>query len=148
MSPSKPAPFIIWKPEYDLDIPVIDEQHRSIVGTINTLHDAMSNRQGEEALSTAINMVDEYVRVHFAAEEEFHREHAYPKAAEHQMLHRKIMETLPGVGRKSQWSRDPREFLNFLKKWFVDHICRQDRAFRDYLAQNNINPAENTAREG
>ena len=137
----KQAVFIVWRSEYDLGIPLIDEQHRSIVATINTLHDAMTNRRGEDALSPAVAMVNEYTRVHFAAEEGFHRKHAYPEAPGHRELHRGIVDALAKVGWGSQWKREPREFLNFLKNWFIDHICRQDRAFRDYLVQRNANSA-------
>lgn len=134
--PKKPAPFIIWRPEYDLGIPLLDKQHLGIIATINALYDAMSVGQGESALAAAIEMVSGYTVSHFGAEEAFHRDHAYPEADCHRKLHEEIASALPGVGRKSSWGNDPREFLNFLKKWFIDHICRQDRAFRDFLREN------------
>jgi len=40
---------------------------------------------------------------------------------------------LANVGKKSLWDHSPQEFLDFLKNWWIDHICKKDTIFRDYL---------------
>jgi hemerythrin len=29
--------------------------------------------------------------------------------------------------------KDPYPFMDFLKNWWIDHICNEDLIFRDYL---------------
>ena len=57
--------LIVWQPSYDLGIPIIDEQHRGIVTTINSLCYAIQNKHGVEMLKPVIGMVNEYTRIHF-----------------------------------------------------------------------------------
>jgi len=126
--------LIVWKPEYNLGIPVVDEHHRGIVSTINSLCYAIHNRQGNEMLRPVIGMVTEYTRIHFEIEEDFHKKCAYPDLEGHHMLHKELTEALSHVSHDSMWNKDPQEFLGFLKKWWINHICKEDRAFSDYLS--------------
>jgi len=125
--------FIIWKPEYNLGIPIIDEQHRGIVSTINSLFYAMQNKHCENVLKSVINMVTEYTHIHFDAEEGFLRKCGFTDFKKHQEWHNELKHTLANIGNKSSWERNPQEFLEFLKNWWIDHICEKDRIFRDYL---------------
>ena len=125
--------FIVWKPEYNLGIPIIDEQHRGIVTTINSLHFGMQNKYVSDMLTPIIDMMHDYTRIHFQIEEDFHEKISYPDAKRHHELHRELTSQLTYEGYKSVSSNDPYEFMDFLKKWWIDHICGEDLAFRDYL---------------
>ena len=125
--------FIAWKPEYELGIPIADEQHRGIVSTINSLYYAMRNKQGEKLLQPVIGMVVEYTRIHFEIEVAILRQCGFPDAEHHNQLHSELFDTLMRVGRKSAWDRDPHSFMEFLKAWWISHICDKDRMFRDFL---------------
>ena len=125
--------LIVWKPEYNLGIPIVDEQHRGIVSTINSLYYAMQNKHGDEMLRPAIEMVTDYTRIHFEIEEDFLKKCGYPDLESHQELHKELTHAISAVGRKSLWDKDPNEFLDFLKTWWIDHICKKDSVFRDYL---------------
>ena len=125
--------FIVWKPEYNLGVPVIDEQHRGIVSTINSLYYALQHKMGDHLLNPVIGMVEEYTRLHFEIEEGFQKECGFPAAGRHHEWHLELMDKLSKVGRKSQWEHDPLVFLNFLKEWWIVHICEQDKLFGDWL---------------
>jgi len=125
--------FIVWKPEYDLGIPIIDEQHRGIVTTINSLFYAMQNKHGENVLKPVIGMVTEYTHIHFEIEENFLRKCGFTDVEKHSELHNELKRALSNVGNKSMWEHNPQEFLEFLKNWWIDHICNKDRVFRDYI---------------
>ena len=125
--------FIKWKPEYNLGISIIDEQHKGIVSTINSLFYAMQNKHGESVLSSVVNMVTEYTHIHFDVEEEFLRKCGFTDFKQHQAWHNELRNKLSYEGSKSLWEGNPQEFLNFLKDWWIDHICEKDRIFRDYL---------------
>jgi hemerythrin len=125
--------LIVWKPSYDLGIPIVDEQHRGIVSTINSLCFAIQNKHGNEMLQPVISMVTEYTRIHFEIEEDFLKKCGYPDLEAHRVLHEELTQSLSHVGKKSIWNKDPQVFLNFLKDWWINHICKEDRAFSQYL---------------
>jgi hemerythrin len=125
--------LIVWDHKYDLGIPIVDEQHRGIVSTINSLYYGMQNAHGKEMLNPVIEMVKDYTRIHFEIEEDFLNKCGYPDFKAHQELHHELINEISGIGRKSLWDKDPQEFLGFLKTWWIDHICKKDNVFRDYL---------------
>jgi hemerythrin len=128
--------LIVWKPEYELGIPIVDEQHRGIVSTINSLYYAMQHKHGDSMLLPVVSMMHEYTRIHFEIEEDFLKKCTFPHIQQHQALHTELIEELSKVGQKSLWAKDPQEFMVFLKNWWIDHICHKDREFRDYLRQH------------
>lgn len=125
--------LIEWKPEYNLGIPIIDEQHRGIVTTINSFYFGMQNNHGANLLRPVIGMIKEYTRIHFEIEEDFLRKYKYPGLERHHELHYDLIQELTKVGKESLLSQDPDKFMKFLRKWWIDHICEEDRLFLDYL---------------
>jgi hemerythrin len=127
--------LIVWKPEYNLGIPVVDEQHRGIVTIINSLFYAMQNKHGEDVLIPVNGMINEYTRIHFKIEENFLEKCNYPELKEHKAAHQELINKLLKVGKESLRQRDPKEFFDFLKEWWINHICNKDRLFLDYLSK-------------
>jgi len=125
--------LIVWKPSYNLGIQIVDDQHRGIVSTINSLCFAIQTKHGNEMLQPIINMVTEYTRIHFEVEEDFLKKCGYPDLENHRLLHKELTEKLSQVGHESIWNKDPQEFLGFLKDWWINHICKEDRVFCKYL---------------
>jgi len=127
--------LIVWQPSYNLGIPVIDEHHRGIVSTINSLCYAIQHKHGNQMLKPVIRMVTEYTRIHFEIEEDFHRKCGYPDFEKHCELHKELTQALSQDG---LWNRDPQQFLIFLKDWWINHICKEDLAFSQYLKQRPV----------
>jgi hemerythrin len=125
--------LIVWQPSYNLGIPIVDEQHRGIVSTINSLCFAIQNKHGNEMLKPVISMVAEYTRIHFEIEEDFLQKCGYPELEHHRTLHKELTEALSHTSQDSIWNKDPQEFLEFLKNWWINHICKEDRVFTHYL---------------
>jgi hemerythrin len=126
--------LIVWKPDYNLGIPIVDEQHRGIVSTINSLCFAIQNRHGNEMLKPIIGMVNEYTRFHFEIEEDFLEKCGYPDLEKHRILHKELIQALSQKSKDSIWHKDPLEFLSFLKDWWINHICKEDQVFNKYLS--------------
>ena len=124
--------FIVWKPEYDLGIPIIDEQHRGIVTIINSLHYGTQSRHIKNILFPTIDMLRSYADIHFQTEEYFLETINYPGAANHRLLHQEYTSKLAGIEREVSVDRDPRQLMNFLKKWWLGHICEEDMLFKDW----------------
>ncbi|MDR0447806.1 MAG: bacteriohemerythrin [Treponema sp.] len=125
--------LIVWRPEYNLGIPIIDEQHRGIVTTINSFHYAMQHKHGESMLHPVIAMVKEYTHIHFEVEENFLKYCEFPDLENHIVMHNELRHELTKIGGKSLMNQNPYQFMDFLKKWWIDHICEKDRVFHEYL---------------
>jgi hemerythrin len=93
----------------------------------------MQNKHGKDLLKPVINMIYEYTRIHFQIEEDFHKKLNFPELKRHHELHNELTQKLNKISKKSIWDEDPYEFLEFLKKWWIDHICEEDRLFADFL---------------
>ena len=128
--------LIVWKLEYNLGIPIVDEQHRGIVSTINSLFFGMQNNHGKDMLAPIIGMIYEYTHIHCNIEEDFLEKYGFPNVQNHRKLHSELTDALAKIGKKSVLDRDPFEFMGFLKDWWIGHICDKDRIFRDYLYED------------
>jgi hemerythrin len=125
--------FIKWSPEYNLGIPIIDEQHRGIVSIINSLYYAMQHNYIRSILEPIIGMLHDYTHIHFQIEESFFEKSSFPDAKNHVALHQELMSKLAEVGRKSMLDKDPYQLMDFLKKWWISHICEVDMGYREHL---------------
>ena len=130
--------FIVWKPEYNLGIPIIDEHHRGIVSTINSLHFSMQNKQVRDIFTSISDMIFDYTKIHFRTEESFHSMVDFSGAKDHHELHEHLISELSKLGRHGNVNKNPDEFLSFLKNWWIGHICFEDLKFRDYLIVRDL----------
>ena len=124
--------FIVWNPEYDLGIPILDEQHRGIVTIINSLHYGTQRSYIKNILSPTIDMLRSYADIHFQTEEHFLKTIDYPGTANHCLLHQEYTSKLAGIERESSVDKDPHQLMRFLKKWWLGHICEEDMLFKDF----------------
>jgi hemerythrin-like metal-binding protein len=125
--------FIVWKPDYDLGIPIIDEQHRGIVAIINSLHYGMQNGYIKEMFEAIVDMANRYTLIHFRVEEDIYAKAEYPGREHHHDMHNALMMKQTEIGKKCLAEKDPYQLMDFLKKWWINHICNQDMHFKDYL---------------
>ena len=125
--------FIVWKPEFNLGIPILDEHHRGIVSIINSLHFAMQNNYVQDMLSPIVEMMHDYTRIHFQIEEIFHGMTDYPNAKKHHELHLELSTKLKKLGRDSLLNRDSHHLMDFLKQWWINHIRIEDFKFRNHV---------------
>ena len=123
--------FIVWKHEYDLGIPIIDEQHRGIVTIINSLHYGTQCGYIKNILSPTIGMLHSYADIHFQTEEHFLRTIEYPDAESHRMLHQDYTLKLALIERECSYDKNPRQLMGFMKKWWLGHICEEDMLFKN-----------------
>ena len=126
--------FIAWKPEYEMGVFIIDEQHRGIVATINSLYFAMNHGSGGSMLPHVVEMVKEHAKIHFSTEEELHQKCGFPGIKEHHAAHLILMTETASVGKNSVALHDPKLFLQFMKEWWIRHICNEDMAFKKHLS--------------
>jgi len=130
--------FIVWKAEYNLGIPIIDEHHRTIVALINTLAYGIMNNQTKKVLNPLISMIYNYTNIHFQLEEKFLEEINYHDSQGHHALHFELINKYSDISSRSIRSKNPYEFMEFLRDWWLNHICEKDLEYRKYLDSSGV----------
>jgi len=122
--------FIVWKPEYDLGITIIDDQHRGIVSIINSYFFGTKCNSIKNLLPPTLAMLSSYARIHFQTEEHFLEVIDYCDISGHRALHQEYTSKLAKIERLSVSDKDPYVLMNFLKEWWIGHICGADMEFK------------------
>ena len=91
---------VIWREQMSVGNTMIDDEHRYLLCLINTLELAIRTDDPEEIISTTLEQLVDYTRVHFTNEEEIQRKINYPDLQEHRQEHKKIMQDLYEVKEK------------------------------------------------
>jgi len=120
--------FFVWKEEYNLEIDIINAQHKKLVDIINRLYQSFIDKNHNNILADIIDELIDYTKYHFSVEEEYFAKHNYQKAKEHILYHRdfvrKISEFKADVdaGKMSTVYK----MMTFLQDWLVNHIIKED----------------------
>jgi hemerythrin len=127
----KNALYIVWQATNNTGIPIIDEQHRGIVSTINSLYYFLQHGDAATAFEPTMDVLNHYTSLHFMTEEALMRAAGYPDTEEHVGLHNEFMNRSRAMARYRASEDQARELLGFLKDWWLGHINGKDR---DYVA--------------
>ncbi len=125
----KNALYIVWQPSNETGIPIIDEQHRGIVSTINSLHYFIQQGEAATAFEPTMDVLNHYTSLHFLAEEALMRAAGYTDLDEHAKIHNKFMNQFRSL---TKYRPDPDqvdELLVLLKTWWLQHINQEDRKY-------------------
>lgn len=74
-------------------------------------------------------------KIHFSIEERILKRAEYPHLKSHQKLHKYMINQMRMVRRESIENNDPDIALMFLREWWKDHICVQDRRYAEYISK-------------
>jgi len=120
--------LLAWSDLLCVGVREIDEEHRTLVHLINDLGNA-----GEDSQATlrALEILTNYVHVHFAHEEKLMRDHGFEHLAAHIAQHRGLTEEVARISALAWEGRGPGkdELLLFLRDWLTVHILRDDKEF-------------------
>lgn len=134
-------PLMTWTDKLSVGVGVLDEDHRRLVALINELYDAMQAGQGKDALGRILNSLVQYTKMHFAREESFFAQTAYPAAAAHRTEHQNLTRQVLQVQEKYNAGVAVTlslELLQFLKNWLIQHIQGSDQKYRPHLNAKGI----------
>ena len=122
---------IIWTPDLNTGIEVIDEQHKRIVDFINQLEFAQLAKN-TELIKEVINDCVDYTLSHFAFEESLQEEAGYQYCKPHKKVHELFTRRVMEYQQRLQLGDDIGEELHqLLSRWLINHIKRDDA---DYVS--------------
>ena len=128
-SESREDDWIKWQDGFSIGIPVIDEHHRYLLSWTNRIHRALREDAGRTEVAKALFALEDYVRIHFRAEERLMVEHGYPDIDAHRRQHLDFEAELREL--RTEINHNPfiagMEMLDYLRTWLLDHILRSDR---------------------
>ena len=124
--------FITWKKFYSVDCEELDAQHHQILDIINDLYELMLNGKENPELKGFLDRLVQYTKSHFQREEELMKACGYPKLDEHMQLHQQMRQKTLDL-RKNMSAVNAQNLLQFLKKWWINHICDTDKQYSTYI---------------
>ncbi len=119
--------YIVWSDKNRLGIPIVDEQHRGIVSTINSLHYFIQTGQGHEIIRPTMIMLEQYMNIHFQTEEALMAQASYTAFEQHVELHKTLIRKTKELSIDANKNKDSVMVLKFLKEWWLGHINKEDR---------------------
>ena len=129
--------YIVWQQANNTGIPIIDEQHRGVVSTINSLYYFLGHGDASVAFEPTMDVLNHYTSLHFMTEEALMRASGFAGVAEHIAHHNDFMNRVRSMARYRASEDQVTELLEFLKDWWLNHINQNDREYiqsvRKYL---------------
>lgn len=125
------AELFPWEGKYVLGIKEIDDQHKRLIGMINSLHDGMMGGKGREATGTVLQSMMEYALYHFKTEEDLMQKYGFEAYPAHREEHLSFMERVGEMAKRHGGGESlvSLELNEFLKEWLSDHILSTDRKY-------------------
>ncbi|MDL2229163.1 bacteriohemerythrin [Treponema sp. OttesenSCG-928-L16] len=129
--------IVEWDSRYSVGIKLIDEQHKGLVDMTNDLFKAclLGDDTARLYFLKTIHKAVEYVRIHFATEEQLMRKIQFPGYAIHRKEHEDfIREVLAEVKNFEEGKHFvPNTFVRYLRDWVLTHIAVSDKEYAKYL---------------
>lgn len=133
--------LITWDEQrYSVQVAELDTHHRTLIGYINELNEAMKEGKGREKSPELVKQLVDYTRYHFSREEELLQTTRYPDLAVHQKEHQAFIAKVTDMVRDLQQGKTAIAvtLLNFLHDWLLKHITGTDRKYSAHLLANGV----------
>jgi len=132
--------YMEWNQTLEVGIGQIDGDHRTLVGALNRLHEALDRGDVKEEVEKVLIFLRNYTVTHFEREESLMVEHHYPGLAGHFAAHAAL------VMQVSDFLSDFRtgkavltdDMLSFLESWLLDHILGLDKELGGFLKNRGV----------
>jgi hemerythrin len=134
--------FYEWTERLSVGISSIDRQHKTLIGYINTLAEAVqsNNNTSQIVIGVVLGNLVSYTKMHFIYEEMLFDRYGYREEKEHKRLHKKLTAQVDEYYTRfkrgdSGFSAD---LLEFLMEWLNHHIMIEDVAYSDFLTKQGV----------
>ena len=120
--------LIEWKDEFNLGVASVDLEHHELINLINDLHGLLGENASYERVMAMLGEIFAQISAHFALEEKFMRDTAYPLLAEHKEDHESLLDQLRDIMDEIEddGEYDEARLSRELESWFSDHFRTHD----------------------
>ena len=141
--------LISWRDDYQVGVPLIDGEHRYLIGLINEFHDKHASGDGHRQVMAVLNSLVSYAEQHFQHEEALMAEIGYPRLAQQREMHEELFSSIFALN--EELSRDSARIdaktMRFLQHWLLAHIIKEDMGIGDF-ARRKTAQAERVGKGG
>ncbi len=129
-----------WDKSLSVNVLRFDEEHKSIILTINKLNAAIQKDDEREKVSDALNEMTSYALSHFKAEEDYMIGFEYPEYELHSKEHREFTRITVSFCIRVMNRNDniAYDLLAYLKHWLANHIQGTDKKYTECFNRNGI----------
>ncbi|MCW9034671.1 MAG: bacteriohemerythrin [Alphaproteobacteria bacterium] len=127
-----------WRPEYSVNIQLIDNHHKQLVEMSNNLLEALKNRVSQKDVHVALDFLIDYTDYHFREEEALFSSYDYEKTDVHKERHKVLLQQVIDLKEKTKDKKNNPEVIIFLKEWIINHILTADRDYAAYLNTKGV----------
>ena len=129
--------YYSWDDSYLIGVKEIDEQHKQLFVTVNSLISAIENGAGKDELKKALDFLIQYTVTHFNDEEEVQRKCGYPNFEHHHKIHEKFKQTAVELAGEAEKIGSSDALVKELKRkigdWLVTHVTGEDAKIGKFL---------------
>ncbi|MBT0794844.1 bacteriohemerythrin [Campylobacter lari] len=134
-----------WCDKYSIHNDEIDKQHKKLfelAANVEMISDKPIHKgQIKFILADFFN----YMKEHFSEEEKYMTKIGYPELANHQKIHKSIIQSMIDLIQNIKSTNDLKEKLNIIaSKWLLEHILREDMKIEKWH-QAQLNKKDNKA---
>jgi hemerythrin-like metal-binding protein len=132
--------YLEWINSLSVGVRAIDDQHKKLFEYLNELNGAREDRRDREAVGDILAKLESYAEEHFALEERYFDEFAFPAASAHKLEHRDFIAKVAGFRKAfaEGGSEVTEDLLVFLKTWLTTHISFSDRKYKALFSQKGL----------
>jgi len=134
--------YLKWDPRYSVGTQAIDDEHREMIESINSLHDELGDTSDPASLDRFMGDIHAGISMHFALEERLMRESRYAEYDAHKRDHEELLDQIRDM---MDNVIDDREHAlatleERLSKWFGEHFATFDARLHRKLGPHDHVP--------
>ncbi|MDP3359315.1 MAG: hemerythrin family protein [Lutibacter sp.] len=128
---------IAWIDALSIGNKEIDYEHNKLLEIFNDLVELIENKKDRREFARILTKMTDYSLNHFKREEEYMRKMSYPFIGEHKNYHRDYIYKVAmyNVDLLSMTPPDPIDIIEFLEKWWTNHILNHDHKYEQYRSK-------------
>lgn len=134
---------MIWKDKYRIGVSEIDAQHMELFNRVNdfvvTLRSKDSWQEKVDKVNETLEFMQDYVVVHFKAEEAYQLKIGFPGYEHHKKLHDDMVAYVVEVAKEYEDEGFKEEhmqrFAGKLLAWLINHVVSVDLKIAEYAKQ-------------
>lgn len=134
--------YIVWKDEFNINNPILDEQHRAVVTSINSLYYFIQQGWGLAALEPTLKIIRMYSSFHAKTEEGILGQLDCPHMQEHINSQKRFEKDVNEASKEAIDMKDPQILLTFLRKWWQKHLNEEHAHYAEFYETESSNLQE------
>jgi hemerythrin len=134
--------FINWTDEMSVGSDMLDGHHKKIIECLNRLHPLIDATGRDDQVYAVLIMLEDFILVHFSAEEQCMRKAGYPDWHAHKEQHDKMYDLVAGLKSDVDHGRalDAKHLFDIIYDWLLQHIMGEDKKYVAFLQHPKREP--------